>query len=114
MRHDPVLNLIIFSPEARIVPSESSTLSSDQLFLNASSGHPIPTAMLDPNGWVHGTEGLLFWVPEDCRNGLTCPAMTTIPNTGRQRCVRIDFAHFQYGTSWTRVRGTNAGGEFQG
>jgi hypothetical protein len=46
----------------------------------------------------------LFWVPEDCRNGLTCPAILTIPTNGRHRVVRLDFTHFQYGTSWHKVK----------
>jgi hypothetical protein len=67
--------------------------------------------MLDSNGWVHSSEGLLFWVPEDCRDGLTCPAIITIPTAARHRPVRIDFTRFQYGISWTNIRGSNAGGQ---
>jgi hypothetical protein len=59
--------------------------------------------MLQSNGYVRSTEGLLFWVPEDCRRGITCPAIMTIPNTGRQRSVRVDLSHFQYGTSWANI-----------
>jgi hypothetical protein len=70
------------------------------------SGRPIPTTLLSPDGWVRGAEGLLFWIPEDCYAGLVCPAIAAIPNTGRQRCVRIDFARFQYGTSWASICGT--------
>ncbi|KAG9019767.1 hypothetical protein FS842_007768, partial [Serendipita sp. 407] len=45
----------------------------------------------DANGWVHHPDGgLLFWVPEDCRNGLTCPAILTIPTAGDHRVVRLN------------------------
>jgi hypothetical protein len=111
MPHNFVFSLISFSPGSHIVLPECIKLSNDHLLPNAFSGLPMATAMLDSSGWVHGTEGLLFWVPEDCRHGLTCSAITTIPNTGRQRCVRIDFTRFQYGTSWTGVCGSNAGAE---
>jgi hypothetical protein len=77
--------------------------------MKALSGRPIPAELLSSNGWVRSAGGLLFWVPEDCRHGLTCPAITTIPNTGRQKSVRIDFTRFQYGSSWTYVRGRNSG-----
>jgi hypothetical protein len=77
--------------------------------MKALSGRPIPAELLSSNGWVHSDEGLLFWVPEDCRHGLTCPAITSILNTDRQRLVRIDFSRFQYGSSWTYVRGRNSG-----
>jgi hypothetical protein len=69
---------------------------------------PIPPEVVDSNGWVRGPEGLLFWVPEDCRNGLTCPAIRTVPNRGGHRRVRIDFTRFHYGTTWTKIRGSNA------
>jgi hypothetical protein len=98
--------LISFFPDGLKAPS-AWRLFNDYL-LSAFSGLPIPTALLDSNGWVHGTDGPLFWVPEDYRHGLTCPAITTIPNSSRQRTVRIDFSRFQYGTSWTKVRGSNA------
>jgi hypothetical protein len=71
----------------------------------AFSGIALPTTAVDPNGWVHRAEGRLFWVPEDCRHGITCPAIMTIPNTGRQRRVRVDLSNFKYGESWTQVYG---------
>ncbi|KAG9020670.1 hypothetical protein FS842_007135 [Serendipita sp. 407] len=58
----------------------------------------------DSNGWVHHPDGgLLFWVPEDCRNGLTCPAILTIPITGRHRVIRLNLGEFSYGESWTDI-----------
>jgi len=100
-----------------LVVNVSSLLSDDLTVApplsnpDAFSGLPIPAKLLDSNGWVHGPDGLLFWVPEDCRDGLTCPAITIIPTTGRHRRVRIDFTRFQYGTSWTNIRGSNARSE---
>src|SRR5271168_4537292 len=94
--------------DSRVV-SHSSQPSNNLLSPTAFSGRPIPISYLRPDGWVHGVEGPLFWVPEDCRNGLTCPAIITIPNTGRSRRVRLDFGRFQYGTSWTNIRGMLTG-----
>ena len=48
-------------------------------------------------------EGLLFWVPEDCRGGLTSPAIMTIPIKGRHRSVKVDFTDFRFGFSWTSI-----------
>ena len=45
----------------------------------------------DSNGWVHRPQGgLLYWVPEDYRNGLTSSAVLTIPTHGPHRPVRLD------------------------
>jgi hypothetical protein len=103
-----VFNLSSFLLDSPSVPSGLNDPSIHHP-ISVFSGLPIPLELLDSNGWVHGPDGLLFWVPEDCRSGLTCPAIRTIPNTGRLRRVRIDFRRFQYGTSWTDIRGSNAG-----
>ncbi|KAG8776851.1 hypothetical protein FRC15_011673 [Serendipita sp. 397] len=59
----------------------------------------------DSDGWVrHPDGGLLFWVPEDCRNGLSCPAILTIPTTGHDRVVRLNLETFRYGSSWTDIK----------
>jgi hypothetical protein len=108
MPYNFVFHVSSFLSDVSRVPSGSND-SSIRHSLNVFSGLPIPPELLDSNGWVHGPDGLLFWVPEDCRDGLTCPAIRTIPNTGRHRRVRIDFARFKYGTSWTNIRGSNAG-----
>jgi hypothetical protein len=111
MLHNLLSDPISFLPDGNGLHSQSGNLSVDHLPVNAFSGLPISTALLDSNGWVHSAEGLLIWIPEDCRDGLTCPAITTIPTSGRHRIVRIDFTNFQYGTSWTGIRGNNAGDE---
>jgi hypothetical protein len=94
-----------------LVDSHSFVLDSKHLqgsdLSDRFSDRPIPTTLLSPDGWVRGAEGLQFWIPEDCYAGLVCPAITAIPNTGRQRCVRIDFTRFRYGTSWASIRGTD-------
>jgi hypothetical protein len=58
---------------------------------------------LNEKGWVVGPEGLLFWVPEDCRYGLTHMPMMTIRNMRRESAVRIDFRGFRYGSSWAEI-----------
>ncbi|KAG8818106.1 hypothetical protein FRC18_000259 [Serendipita sp. 400] len=58
----------------------------------------------DDNGWVkHPNGGLLFWVPEDCCNGLTCPAVLTFPTEGLCRTVRVDLSDFSFGLSWEQI-----------
>ncbi|KAG8769671.1 hypothetical protein FRC20_006954, partial [Serendipita sp. 405] len=60
---------------------------------------------LDSNGWVrHPDGGLLFWVPDDCRNGLSCQAILTIPTTGHNRVVRLNLEGFSHGSSWTDIK----------
>ncbi|KAG8831975.1 hypothetical protein FRC20_008027, partial [Serendipita sp. 405] len=60
---------------------------------------------LDSTGWVrHPGGGLLFWVPEDCRDGLTCPAILTIPMSGHHRRVRLNLEGFSYGSAWTNIK----------
>ena len=74
--------------------------------LNTLLIHGLPISLItDSSGWIHHPDGgLLFWVPEDCRNGLASPAILTIPTTGHHRVVRLDFTNFQYGTSWRKVK----------
>ncbi|PVF92876.1 hypothetical protein CPB86DRAFT_819279 [Serendipita vermifera] len=58
----------------------------------------------DQDGWVRTRDGgLLFWVPEDYRNGLTSPATMTIPGTGDHRVVRLDLSEFRFGAAWTEI-----------
>jgi hypothetical protein len=64
--------------------SESENLTNNTLGLKSLSFRPIPAQLLSSDGWVRNADGLLFWVPEDCREGLICPAIITIPTTGRQ------------------------------
>ncbi|KAG8867352.1 hypothetical protein FRC20_006004 [Serendipita sp. 405] len=62
----------------------------------------------DSTGWVrHPNGGLLFWVPDDYRNGLTCPAILTIPIAGRHRVVRLSPGEFSCGPSWTEIKKTD-------
>jgi WD40 repeat protein len=56
----------------------------------------------DSDGWVRYNGGLLFWVAEDCRNGLISQAVMTMPN-GPQRVIRLDFSRFRYGSAWASV-----------
>lgn len=75
----------------------------DQLSMAKFSGLPIPKRMVDSHGWVRIGNKLIFWVPENYRNGLVTDTLMTIPTTGPSRIVRIDFSCFRYGTSWTTV-----------
>jgi hypothetical protein len=101
----PLMDTISHSPDARSNSLHSRLFPDDRLSLPLQSSLPIRAEMLDSNGWIRGADGLLIWIPEDCRNGLTCRAIMTIPNEGHQRCVRLDFTYFQYGTTWTNVFG---------
>lgn len=56
------------------------------------------------DGWVTRPDGgFVFWIPEDCRNGLTCPAILTLPSSGPSRVVRLNPTDFRYGTFWTEI-----------
>lgn len=79
------------------VPINSSTQP-------ASCGFAIAQELIDSNGWVRCNKGLLFWVPEDFRNGLSSLAILTIPTTSRYRRVRVNLDNFRYGSTWTSVR----------
>ena len=58
----------------------------------------------DANGWVRDSEnGLLYWVPLECRIGLYSPALLTIPPTSHTRSVALDFEDFVFGTSWDQI-----------
>jgi hypothetical protein len=66
--------------------------------------HPSFRAKLDPDGWVRDSEGgLLYWVPQDCRNGLHLSPHLTIPVTSPTRSVFLEFDEFAFGTSWTQI-----------
>ncbi|KIM24838.1 hypothetical protein M408DRAFT_331512 [Serendipita vermifera MAFF 305830] len=126
--HMNLVNSIAYSPNDRHVISGSSEYISRTLgdlnilrksnlhnsstiskpLIQSSSvitGFGISKDLVDPNGWVRCVDGILFWVPEDCRNGLTSSALVIIPNAGHHRRVRLDFSDFRYGHSWTDVHG---------
>jgi WD40 repeat protein len=88
---------------------QDADLPPTELHLNALliSGSQI-SLVPDSGGWIqHPDGGPLLWVPEDCRHGLVSPAILTIPTNGHHRVVRLNFAEFQYGTSWHKVKTTN-------
>lgn len=70
---------------------------------NSVSTVTLDQKSMDSEGWVRCDEGILLWVPEDCRNGVTSPAIITIPTEGPSRRVRLDMNDFKYGSSWTDV-----------
>ena len=58
----------------------------------------------DLNGWVRDSNnGLLYWVPPDCRPALHSPALLTIPMTSNVRSVSLEFEDFAFGLSWTQI-----------
>lgn len=84
------------------LPQEASC-ELDQLPIRLLSGGPVPGQLIDSDGWVCMEGKLVFWVPEECRNGLISDAVMTIPTTGHSKTVRVDLSRFRYGTSWTAV-----------
>ncbi|KAG9027637.1 hypothetical protein FS842_004899, partial [Serendipita sp. 407] len=59
----------------------------------------------DQSGWVrHPSGGLLVWIPESCRSGLTCAATLTIPTDGYSRVVRLDPSGACFGASWEQIK----------
>lgn len=71
--------------------------------LNAVHGIGFHSKSIDSDGWVRCDEGILFWVPEDCRHGLTSRAIKIVPSEAWRRRVRLDLNGFKYGKSWTDI-----------
>ena len=112
--HTNEFKSIAHSPDGHHIVSESggeTTYLSDPMphapipFSSSSNPtHPQFCLQPDINGWVRDTEdGLLYWVPPDCRTGLHSPAFLMIPLASDVRSVSLDFADFAFGTSWTRI-----------
>ncbi|KAG8807414.1 POC1 centriolar protein A [Serendipita sp. 400] len=104
MGHTDRVWSVAYSPDGRYVVSGSS----DKTVRIWNTQTPLDPRVVDfqpdDNGWVkHPNGGLLFWVPEDCRNGLTCPAVLTIPTDGPNRVVRLDLRDFCFGPSWEQI-----------
>ena len=73
-------------------------------WVSGNQTHADFCAQPDGNGWVRDSEnGLLYWVPLDCRTGLHSPALLTIPPTSHTRSVALNFEDFVFGTSWTQM-----------
>ncbi|KIM20013.1 hypothetical protein M408DRAFT_334177 [Serendipita vermifera MAFF 305830] len=70
---------------------------------SAVSGIILDPNSIDSDGWVRRDEENLLWIPEDCREGVTSPAIMALSTGHRERCVRLDLSNFRYGTSWTDV-----------
>ncbi|KAG8833846.1 hypothetical protein FRC18_002972 [Serendipita sp. 400] len=71
---------------------------------DAVRGAVLSDLHLDQDGWVNQANGdLSFWVPEDCRNGLTCPAILTIPTGGFGDVVRLGLSDACFGASWEQI-----------
>ncbi|KIM31897.1 hypothetical protein M408DRAFT_327295 [Serendipita vermifera MAFF 305830] len=80
----------------------------EDILVDSSAPNAISRAIVNPKsmdseGWVRCDDGILLWVPEDCRYGVTSQEIMIIPNEARKRCVRLDLSDFKYGSSWTDV-----------
>ena len=85
-------------------PLHSISHPSIRISLSHSPLHPDFRTQPDPNGWVRDeNNGLLYWVPLDCRSGLHSPALLTVPVFSHIRSVSLDFDNFAFGTSWTQT-----------
>ncbi|KIM27014.1 hypothetical protein M408DRAFT_176560 [Serendipita vermifera MAFF 305830] len=67
----------------------------------ATSSISLVPGSIDTQGWVRGEDGILMWIPEDCRRGLMTHTIRIIPPDALQRGVRLDLSNFKYGKSWT-------------
>ncbi|KIM32319.1 hypothetical protein M408DRAFT_326926 [Serendipita vermifera MAFF 305830] len=95
------------------IPTSSGPFSlppqiSDKVLLNSSGPNTVSSITLNskainPKGWVRCDNGILLWVPEDCRHGVTSQAIRTFPPEAWQRRVRLDLSDFKYGDSWVDV-----------
>ncbi|KIM28355.1 hypothetical protein M408DRAFT_140331 [Serendipita vermifera MAFF 305830] len=79
----------------KVLLSSSSPISVSSIALDSKS--------MDSEGWVRCDAGILLWVPEDYRRGVTSHAIGTIPPDARQRRVRLDLTDFKYGNTWSDV-----------
>ncbi|KAG9048716.1 hypothetical protein FS842_000316 [Serendipita sp. 407] len=117
---DPICR-IAYSPDGRHIASGSSdkiiriwdvttgtpTVDNRIQVLNTETPGDSFTLDLRPDksGWVrHPNGGLLVWIPEQCRNGLTCAAILTIPTDGFDRAVRLDLGDACLGASWEQIK----------
>ncbi|PVF92453.1 WD40 repeat-like protein [Serendipita vermifera] len=102
--HTDWIRTVAYSPDGQRIISSSDDRTIriwDAQIAQNNTVNIVP----DDNGWVHNSDGgLLFWVPEDCRNGLACPAILTIPTTGRSRVVRVDLSQACLGRSWMGIK----------
>ena len=75
-----------------------------QLSSSCDTIHADCFAQPDTEGWVRDSKnGLLYWVPADCRAGLHSLALLTIPPTSHTQSVSLDFERFAFGTSWAQI-----------
>ena len=108
--HTDYVRSVGYSPDGRHIVSGSSDktiLVHHDIPIQPSSCNPRHASFCAKpglDGWVRDSEdGLLYWVPQDCREGLNSPARLTIPLTSRNRSVSLDFDDFAYGTSWIQI-----------
>ena len=108
--HTYYVRSVGYSPDGRHIVSGSSDktiLVHHDIPIQPSSCNPRHASFCAKpglDGWVRDSEdGLLYWVPQDCREGLNSPARLTIPLTSRNRSVSLDFDDFTYGTSWIQI-----------
>jgi hypothetical protein len=91
---DLLITLSVYGPHSHVFPPHSAP-------------HVIRAMLIfepDPDGWVRDSEdGLLYWVPPDCRTGLHSPSLSTIAVNSSVRLVSLDFEDFAFGRSWVQI-----------
>ncbi|PVF92449.1 WD40 repeat-like protein [Serendipita vermifera] len=102
--HTLWITSVTYSPDGQHIVSGSDD-KTIRIWDAQIAQHNTVNIVPDANGWVHDPDGgLLLWVPDDCRNGLACPAILTIPTTGRSRVVRVDLSEACLGRSWMAIK----------
>jgi WD40 repeat protein len=112
--HSGTVRSVAYSPDGQRIVSGSTDATihvwdsyprpSIPLSSSFNPVHDDFVAQPDADGWVRDSmDGLLYWVPPDCRVGLYSPALLTIPPTSHTRSVSLDLEDFAFGTAWTQI-----------
>jgi len=59
---------------------------------------------IDDEGWLRDDSGVVLWLPPDYRSGYRDRSIYTIPDTGPNRKVTLDWSDFRNRDVWEEVQ----------